>query len=324
MKGKSQIFLCATLVLGIAATGCQGQHQKPEPFSPGDYSFTIKVAELERKYIVYVPPSYDSKALLPMVIVLHGGGGIARAAMETNGWKYKADEVGFLAVFPDGSPPDPSRPGNFSDNPQTWNDGSGRWHSGMRDIDDVGFINALIDDMLTRFAADEGMIFITGFSNGASMTYRIGVELSNRIAAIAPVSGHLWLKEPKLAHPVPLIYIIGADDPMNPPGGGAARTVSGVIIEKPPVLDSVMKWVEMLGCSAAPKVIYDQNGVNAIAYGHCQENSEVIFYTVEGLGHVWPGSISLLPESMVGKASDKLKANDVIWEFFKKHSKDKR
>lgn len=320
MEISLPFLLCVVLVLGLAGPGCEEQSQKPKPFNAGDYSFVIKIGSLDRKYIVHVPSAYNGKTPMPVVLMLHGGGGTARAAMWETGWSTTAEQAGFLAVFPEATPPDPSKPGRFYGNPQTWNDGSGRFHSGLLNIDDVGFINALIDDMLSRFAADEQRIFVTGISNGASMTYRVGVELSHRIAAIAPVSGHLWLKEPKLARPVPLIYTNGTEDPLNPlEGGGEIRSFSGRIESRPPVRESVMRWVEMLGCSPESEVIYDNNGVRGIAYGRCQEDSEVVFYTVEGLGHTWPGGRSLLPESMVGKTSDRMKANDVIWEFFKKH-----
>jgi len=315
MKVDILVSLSLIFTMGLIAYGCQRSPEVPKRLHPGDHSFAIKVGSLERKYTVHVPPSYDGREPVPVVIMFHGGGGKASAAMEETGWSEKADQEGFLAVFPEATPPDLSKPSSFRTNPQTWNDGSGRFHSGQLDIDDVGFVNAMIDDLLTRLAIDQQRIFATGFSNGASMVFRAGVELSHRIAAIAPVSGHLWLKTLELTRPVPLIYIFGLADPLNPFEGGEVPGVG----RRPPIAASPLKWAELLGCSLERKVIYDQNGVKGVIYAPCRRNSEVVFYTVEGLGHTWPGGRSLLPESLVGKTSDKLKANDVIWEFFKKH-----
>jgi len=320
MKTNLLALLFLVVLMGsLGNNSCQGGSQQPKISAPGDHHFAIKVASLERRYVVHVPPSYDGIKPFPVVIMFHGGGGTAQAAMRETDWSAKAEQAGFLAVFPEATPPDTTKPGQFRTNPQTWNDGSGRFHSGRLNIDDVGFVDAMIDDLLSRFSVDERRIYATGFSNGASMTFRAGLELSHRIAAIAPVSGHLWLKELKLARPVPLIYIFGAEDPLNPLEGGTVRLPWSAGNKRPPVLESVLRWAEALGCSLEPEVIYDHDGVKGVIYPHDRADSEIVFYTVEGLGHTWPGGQSLLPESMVGKTSTKLRANDVIWEFFEKH-----
>jgi len=277
------------------------------------------VGRLERRYIVHVPRSHDGKTAIPAVMMLHGGGGTARAAMRETAWTAKADEAGFLAVFPEATGPDPRAPGSFAGNPQTWNDGSGRFHSGSTNVDDAGFIRALLDELIARFSVDARRIYVTGFSNGASMAYRVGLELSGRIAAIAPISGHLWLKDPPPLRPVPLISIAGLADPLNPPDGGAVRTPGGGVELRPPLGDSVLRWSKWNGCPPAPVVIHDADGVRGIVYSPCRQDSEVAFYTVEGLGHTWPGGGSLLPERVVGRTSGRLRANDVIWRFFEKH-----
>jgi len=296
-----------------------GSQPKAVTLGPGDTQGTLTVDGRARTYLLHAPPGYDGRTAVAVVIVLHGGGGTAGAVRKETGWAKKADEAGFLAVFPEGTSPNPSSPSRFTGNPQTWNDGSGRFHSGQRNIDDVGFVNALLDDLLAKWAIDPKRVFVTGFSNGASMTYRLGVELSSRIAAIAPVSGHLWIKHPKLDQPVSIVFLIGTADPLNPLEGGDVRLPSGRVEWHPPVQDSIRKWVAMNGCSPEPKTIDDQNGVKGIAYEACREGSEVAFYTIEGMGHAWPGGKNLLPERMVGKASDKINATDVIWEFFKRH-----
>jgi polyhydroxybutyrate depolymerase len=255
-------------------------------------------------------------------MMLHGAGGTAKGAMFETQWPAKSDKEEFIAVFPEALPADPSKPGSFVGNPQTWNDGSGRFNSGLLGIDDVGFLGAVLDDVSARCLVDQRRIYITGFSNGASMTYRTGLEISNRMAAIAPISGHFWTKDPQLANPVPMLSIFGLGDPLNPvAGGNVSSPALGNIGYRPPLVDSITRWVNLLECQNGPAVILDANGVKGYRFSQCSGGNEVIYYTVEEMGHTWPGGKSLLPEAIVGKVTDRINANDVIWEFFKNHPK---
>ena len=89
--------------------------------------------------------------------------------------------------------------------------------------------------------------------------------------------------------------------------------------KKPAVSDSIEKWATALGCPRKSAKRDDQVGVKTVTYSPGCDHAEVVFVTVAGLGHTWAGGKSLLPESFVGKQSDKLKATDFIWNFFQKH-----
>jgi polyhydroxybutyrate depolymerase len=288
---------------------------------PGDHKFDLTHNDHARHYIAHVPPRYDGKTPLPVVIMLHGGGGQARGAMEETGWSVKANQENFLVVYPEGVPRDPARRPSFATNPQRWNEGARRSivPDTQKRIDDCGFILALLDDVGVRLRVDSRRIYATGFSNGASMTFRLGRELAARLAAIAPVAGSDWLEEPTLARPVSLLYITGTQDPLNPIEGGDIKFGDKPAGRKPPVHASIQKWVQLLGCAPKPKVIYDQDGVWGVAYTGGKENAEVVVYTVAGMGHYWPGGMSHLPERIVGKSSDAINATEVIWEFFQRH-----
>ena len=330
MTGRKLLWIMTLLVGVVILAGCVNGRTGQVDTTPtkltksGDHSFTIRVGELDRHYTVHIPSSYDGKTSVPVVIMLHGGGGTGKTAAIQTGWGAKANEARFLAVFPDAMSRYPTQPSNFRRNPQLWSDGSNRFYPGQKAPDDVGFLNALFDDLLAKFTVDQRQIFVTGFSNGASMSFRIGAELSKRIAAIAPVAGASWLESFTLERPVPMVYITGTADTLNPIEGGVPKLATGGSDKvrakpKPPVRDSILKWTKAIGCPAAPRDTSETNGVRTEIYGPGRDGAEAVYITVEGLGHTWAGGKSLLPEFMVGKRSDKMKATDVIWEFFKKH-----
>lgn len=241
-------------------------------------------------------------------------------------WAMKAEKKGFLVVFPNAMSRDPAQPSSFARNPQLWNDGSDRFYPGQKAPDDVGFIAAMLDDLSARFEVDERRVFVTGFSNGASMSFRVGAELSDRIAAIAPVAGALWFDPPQFRHPVPMCYITGTADPLNLIEGGVPKLAAGASDRvrakpKPPVRDSILKWAKALGCPATTPSTSDAHGVRTETYSACMGAAEIVYIAVDGLGHTWAGGRSLLPESMVGKTSNSIRATDVIWEFFEKHAR---
>jgi len=261
------IFDVLMLSVLISCTGNAGQLAgEAKQMGPGDYSLTLKVGELERRYLVHVPPQYDGKTPMPAVVMLHGGGGTGKAAATETGWGAKADEAQFLAVFPDAMPPNPTKPSSFGRNPQLWNDASERFYAGQNNVDDVGFIAAMLVDLAARFAVNTRRIFVTGFSNGASMAFRVGAELSGRVAAIAPVAGACWLDKVTLQRPVPMCYITGTEDPLNLIEGGVPRLATGGSDKvraksKPPVRDSILKWVKAIGSPMTPSNASEADGV---------------------------------------------------------------
>ena len=104
-------------------------HSRCKHVEPGSHTMAIVVNGLEQTYIVHVPATYRPQTSSPLVIMLHGGGGTARAVMWETGWAEKADKQGFLAVFPNAMARDPAWRSSFARNPQLWNDGSDRFYA---------------------------------------------------------------------------------------------------------------------------------------------------------------------------------------------------
>jgi len=287
--------------------------------TPGEHALSIRVGDLTRDFLLHVPESYDVRTPRPLVLIFHGGGGSARVSVMATGWSQKAEEAGFVVVYPEGVREDTSRSATFLRNPRFWNVGAGIGRAEADDIDDVGFVRTLLDELPQHLAVDQARVYAGGFSNGASMAFESAMHLSDRFAAIGAVSGHLWRTQPPPTRPVSLIYITGSDDPMNPLHGGVIESPWDYVQHRPPIADSIRQWGAWIGCEHEPTAVVELDGVRRATYGPGKHGAEIEFYTIAGAGHVWPGGPPMLAERISGPATDKLDATEVIWDFFKRH-----
>ena len=282
---------------------------------------SIIFAGLERTYRIRIPSSYDKSTPLPLLIALHGGGGSGEKMEELTlrGFNRLSDKESFIVVYPDGIE-------------KHWNDGRENvsYRAHREKIDDVGFISALIDHLVKQYNIDIKRVYVTGISNGAMMSFRLGCELSEKIAAIAPVSGAM----PKdlvcsPLRPVSVLVISNKEDPMVPWEGGEIRFGRQRFGEVLSVEESVRLWVHHNQCSSSPANLLEpdkdpQDGtrVRREEYGQGKEGTEVVLYAIEGGGHTWPGGQQYLPAWIIGKTSRDIDANEVIWNFFKRHARE--
>lgn len=235
----------------------------------------------ERRYLVHCPPSHDETIPTPLLIGLHGGGTSNYGFESVSELSLKADAEGFIVVYPNGI--------------------GGGWHSGGfigREVDDVGFISALIDTLSKDYAIDQKRIFATGFSSGALMSYTLAAELSQRITAIAPVAGQMILKEINPERGVPIIHFQDMYDPRVPFEGDTLDQFLSV--------DSVINtWIEINECASDPDTIYQTDGILGMMWPAQTGNADIILYILTQGGHYWP--------------KGDLKANDLLWNFFLTH-----
>jgi len=258
----------------------------------------------------------------PLVVLLHGAGGTAELAMQNTGWARLAEREGVLLAYPEGTRPDPGAPPRFRQNPQAWNDGSGRGHTARQAIDDVAFLGALLDRLVSAHDVDPARIYLAGFSNGGSMAFRAGAALATRVAAIGPVAGHCWVDPPSLERPVPALMMFGGKDPLNPPAGGEVTTPWGAREYHPPVLDSFERWRALNRCGGAPTIHIAGDDVQAFEATGCTSEAEVRCLIIGDLGHHWPGGPRLLPPWIAGPASQRVDGASTLWEFFRRHRRE--
>lgn len=251
----------------------------------------------------------------PLVLFLTGTGGTAEWADRETGWSELARREGFALAVPEALPPDPTKPQTFLTNPPRWNDGSPPLFQPPV-TDDVAFLTAVIDDAVLRFGANPARVFVTGFSNGAGMAFRLAAESSERVAAIAPVAGYCWVPDPRPARPVPTLYMVGTRDLLIPLRGGDVRLPwNSRLVRRPPVSDTLERWARALGCAPVPVLTSDDATVRVERYP-----GPVAFdaITVEGLGHHWPGGRALLNPRLAGPPSAAINATERIWDFFRR------
>jgi polyhydroxybutyrate depolymerase len=283
----------------------------------GDHAGSIVWDGLERTYLVHIPPSYDKNKSMPLVIALHGGGGSAKGMVKLTkgGFNRLADKEGFIVVYPEGTE-------------HKWNDGRDERFS---QADDVGFISALIEHLAQSINIDRARIYATGISNGAYMSMRLARELSDKIVAVAPVAYSMQKKYkqvPVSTKPVSFLIITGTNDPLIPWQGGNTlypnrHRMLGEILSVPQTVEVLVSHNQ---CSSTPTITYepdkdpkDGTRVREEVYKNGKDGTEVILYAIEGGGHTWPGGWQYLPKIFIGKTNRDIDANEVIWNFFKKH-----
>ena len=275
---------------------------------------TIDVDQRSRGYLVHLPPSYDGRTPLPVVLVLHGGGSNAEQTVRFTGMNEKADQAGFLAVYPNGT-------GRLA-RLLTWNAGNCCGYAARERVDDVAFVRALLDDLGAHFAVDRTRVFATGISNGGMMAHRLAAELGDRIAAVASISGPIGLGSIHPSRPVPVMHFHGTADDFAPFAGGTGRkSLSSIHFHS--VAESIRAWVDADHCREPPRVVAipsapgDTTRVHSETYAPCKDGAEVVLYVVTGGGHAWPGRQPRL--GFLGTSTTSISANDRMWEFFQRH-----
>ena len=268
----------------------------------------------ERSYVVRLPataPLPDRR--VPLVLVLHGGGGDAANAEAMTGFTDKAQREGFIVVYPEGS-------GRLKGRLLTWNAGHCCGRAMQRRVDDVGFIRTLIARLVADYPVDPRRVYVTGMSNGGMMTHRLGIELSDRVAAIAPVVAALFGDEKEPSNAVPALMINGQLDTHVPPTGGAPGGRFTDAWDGTPTQPTAAQgsfWAMANDCTTQPE-IRDDGPLVRTRY-RCTPGREVELLLVKDNGHAWPGGHA---GSRRGDTpSTAVNATDLIWSFFKAHSK---
>jgi polyhydroxybutyrate depolymerase len=266
----------------------------------------IDIAGQVRTYLLYVPSTYNPSIPTPLVISLHGFAEWPAHQMKITGWSKLAEEFGFIVIYPSGT--------RF---PLRWNT---QVQPGSPDgpMNEVTFISDLIDQLAAEYNIDKNRIYANGFSNGGGMSYLLACKLSDRIAAIGSVAGAYsfpW-DECTPSRPMPMIIFHGTADQIVPFNG---ENPPNLDFSLPAISNWVKLWVDFNKCDEHPIELPVVGEVSGVKYTQCAQNARVIFYTVHGGGHAWPGG-EPMPKFIVGHTSQDIDATAVMWEFFQQYS----
>lgn len=309
--GPAKIRFCRAvsfaLALGAVVLPAASAVAADAPGLAGDFRKTVVVAGVTRSWLLHVPASYSGTRPVPVVLLLHGGGGRA-AGIErsTGGFSALADRHGFIAVYPD------SRRGHWDDGRETVTDAT----------DDVAFIDELLDALAAEYRVDARRVYAAGISNGGMMSMRLACELSGRFAAIATVGANMPAALAATCRPsraVPLVMFSGTADPLMPYGGGrVAGPVGGVVLSAP---ETAAFWARRNAGAATSqtRTLVDADPGDGTTTELLEFTGDVALYRVHDGGHTWPGGTQYLPVRFVGKVSKDFSANEMIHAFFDRH-----
>ena len=305
MPAPRPVALAFAVLLAASATGCRHPQD-------GTVESAVEVQGRERSFLYRLPPGHTTVGRTwPLVVYLHGQMGTGMQLERSSGASDAADRHGFVVVYPDGVD-------------RSWNDRRGATKASDQGVDDVAFVRALIDRFVAEHGVDPDRVYVAGMSNGGMMSFRLACELGDRIAAFSPVGALMPVNGAEAcrpARPVPMLLVVGTDDPLVPYGGGTVARDRGEVLSAEATR---AHWVSVDGCSAAEDnrtldAHDDDTRVLESRRSACLAGSEVVLLSVEGGGHTWPGARGELPELLVGKTSTEIDATEEQLRFFEAH-----
>lgn len=280
----------------------------------------IEHGGFERTFDYYVPPSYDGSEAISVVFSFHGLGGDPAGQQLLTRLAFLAEDEGFIAVFPASTTLEGDHealPALPNANKQ-WNIGLPRSLQYFEGVDDVGFVEAIIDYLTGKYNIDKTQVFATGFSNGAMFSYYLAAKIPDKIAGIGAVGAgtplNLAAMKDKLK-PVPVIIIMGTEDPIVPYEDREGSFMSAEA--------TAAFWVEINGINTEPEVEYldpikddDPTRIRRTLWTNGVDGAAVILYTVEGGGHTWPSGHQYYPVEFIGLTSQQMDGSAAIWKDF--------
>lgn len=257
---------------------------------------TVSMGTVTRSFRVYAGRRYDPTRPAMLVLNFHGFTSNAAQQERYANMPALADARGFVVASPEGLD-------------ASWNAGRCCGLSMARGVDDVAFVRRVIDTVSEEFCIDPHRVFATGMSNGGFLSHRLACELSDRIAAIAPVAGVIGVPRCAPRRAVPVFQFHGTLDPLVPYQGGGLQGFDSVA-------DTMRGWAERNGCAPSPMEFLRRGIVHCERWSGCREGAAVQLCTVDGGGHTWPGA---LPIPVFGLTTHEISASEMMLDFFERH-----
>jgi len=265
-----------------------------KPAGANDRAWTVEHDGRVRTFYVHMPPGYDPDTPTPVVVNLHGRNTNAQSQILVSDLVSLADAQGFVAVHPEGVG-------------MTWNAGLCCGEAMDNNVDDVGFISVLLDQLESDLCIDTHRVYATGLSNGGFMAQRLGCDLADRIAAFGSVAGPNGTVTCSPSRAVPMFHFHGTADTIVPYDGFMGQLS---------VADTLDGWVTRNACAAQSAVFFDQAEVRCEEWTGCGDNATARLCTITGGGHQWPGGFTI---PGLGYNTNVISATQMMWAFFEAH-----
>jgi polyhydroxybutyrate depolymerase len=270
----------------------------------------VPIGLTSRRYIVWFPIPRKPEASVPVVLAFHGGGCTLEQFEEHAALHAARAASNFAIVYPEGYH-------------MTWNAGRCCGDALQSNIDDVKFIRSILDDLESILKIDRRRIYATGFSNGAMLCYYLACNLSEEIAAIAPVGGNMFVSECGPKRPLPIFHLHGLADEWAPYEGG--QSIASHVL--PSVAEGLAFWRRVNGSDVETRQSMFGGCADCSVYSGGPEEAQVRICVIPSLGHHWPGGVITArsrPEAAMygpaGPALDLNQVNDAILNFLGKYS----
>ena len=265
-----------------------------------DNALIINHNDQEREYLIYIPSSYDSTQATPLVLSFHGGSGTAYGYMQYTDMRSVADTAGFLIAYPQGS--------LDSEGFSHWN--SMLYTEGSKSVvDDVGFIQSLLNDIEDNYNIDTNRIYASGFSNGADFSFSLGCYLNSKFAAIASVAGLMAQESETYCNPTSstgIMIVHGTSDTERPYSGINSWYLS--------IESAINYWVDYNNLDSTINLNYvDDNNYQIENYNYLNSNNKVMIKLLKIIngGHYW-FDLEYQNQNL----------DQTIWNFFTQHYKN--
>jgi polyhydroxybutyrate depolymerase len=271
-------------------TGSEVECTVVDALGPGDHERTIEHDGVMRSYILHVAEEHDAQVAAPLVLNMHGFLSSAQMQVQWSQLNATAGPRGWLVAHPTGT-----------DN--SWNGGSCCGEAASSGRDDVAFLSAVVDDIGTLVCIDPRRVHATGMSNGGYMSHRLACDASDVFASVAPVAAALGVPDCNPPRPISVLAFNGVQD---------------TLVAHDDAVTSMQTWAELDGCEATPAKD-DFEGGHLHTYEGCDGGSSVKLYTLDPMGHCWPGGDESQCFGFLGPHSDAIDANTVMLDFFDAH-----
>ncbi|MEH3033983.1 MAG: alpha/beta hydrolase-fold protein [Aeromicrobium erythreum] len=301
----------ALVVVGSSLAGCRAERTgaaerpavaecaTPRPSDDGTSDHSVVVDGRDRSYEVHVPPGYDGRKRLPVVVLFHGFGGDASTFLASTRMADVADAHDFLVVVP-----------QATGLPSRW-DYRGTQANAEGDLP---MVHDLVRQVRRDWCTDPSRYYAMGFSNGSVLTLTLACDPHRDFAAFGAVSGPWYPTRCRDLRSVPIAYLHGTADRVAPYGGGPTK------IGRLPGVDAALdRWVAHDGCVPTPRREQVASRIVERRWSGCGEGVEIRAFDVRGGGHAWPGgdpAIGTARQRRVrGLMTQEIHGSQLLWTF---------